>query len=298
MFLPVLFIPIMTIYSHRHTIDSYSVVRAEPLEVNAFQYVENGLPSTLSGYQEDVGELSISNGLLICDNDLGSDTYCGFDYFFNDLPSYSMDDIFYITCYLDFTQGSEPSPDFSFYIGFCGASVDVTLVDGKNLYYSNFLADDIIDDKAISFYIDGATYLGIKDFQLFNLTTIFGSGNEPTADVFKSYLVSDYYDYGYNTINVGTHNVTYNDTDIGSQFVYDTYNVVDKYFNYDKVFNFGDLYSWLQVTFFSGNAPLGFFIFWHLLIYWLLTSILWLLFDVLIYVPQLVHRWLDKVSIS
>lgn len=94
--------------------------------------------------------------------------------------------------------------------------------------------------------------------------------------------------------------VTVNDSssDIMSVFVNNYAEVINKYFNYDNAFNFGGLYTWLNTNFFSGNAPLGFFIFWHLLIYWLLTSLLWLIFDVLMYVPMLVHRWLDKASLS
>lgn len=94
--------------------------------------------------------------------------------------------------------------------------------------------------------------------------------------------------------------VTVNDSssDIMSVFVNNYAEAINKYFNYDNAFNFGGLYTWLNTNFFSGNAPLGFFIFWHLLIYWLLTSLLWLIFDVLMYVPMLVHRWLDKASLS
>lgn len=90
----------------------------------------------------------------------------------------------------------------------------------------------------------------------------------------------------------------YNDTDFGSQTIYTLYKEVDTYFNYDNVLSIGDLYQWCEINLFNGNATLGFFIFFHLLEYWLLTSLLWLIFDVLMYVPQLCHRWLDKASLE
>lgn len=92
--------------------------------------------------------------------------------------------------------------------------------------------------------------------------------------------------------------IDYQDSDIMSVFVNNYAEAINKYFNFDNAFNFGELYDWMNLTFFNGTAGLGFFIFWHLLIYWLLISIIWLVFDVLMYVPQLVHRWLDKASLS
>ena len=64
MLLPVMVAPIFAIYSHRHTIDNYTVVRNEVLQVNAFQYVENGKPSSLSGFTVDTGALEVSNQML------------------------------------------------------------------------------------------------------------------------------------------------------------------------------------------------------------------------------------------
>ena len=134
---------------------------------------------------------------------------------------------------------------------------------------------------------------------VFDLTLMFGVGNEPTIEAFDTWYPVVAYDnvVEKQLLHTGVFE-TFNDIDVGSQMVYVAYKVVDNYFNYDNVFNFGSLYSWLELSFFNGTAPMGFFVFWHLLIYWLLTSLLWLLFDVLMYVPMLIHRWLDKAALS
>lgn len=90
----------------------------------------------------------------------------------------------------------------------------------------------------------------------------------------------------------------YNDTDIGSQFIYCLYNTTEKYLNFDSVFNLYQVNNWINLNVFNGNAPIVWTIIWHYLDYWLLLSIFWLCFDVLIYVPQLAHRWLDKASLE
>lgn len=97
-------------------------------------------------------------------------------------------------------------------------------------------------------------------------------------------------------LQVGTN--TYDNTDIGSQFVYTIHNTIQNYFNMSDLFVFKGLSSWIQVAFFDGNFPLGFYIFYNLLLYWFVVSLLWLIFDILMYVPNLAHRWLDRSSLQ
>lgn len=288
---PIVVAPIFALYTtNKNAVFDYSAVNTESVDINAFQFIENGFPSdkvdTLNTWSIDDGSVSLSDNKLSFD-DYGV-VYSTYDVSINNSDKfyfsfdYVADGIFDGDLFFEFND--------TYTFNFVGAS---SSGNDSNIFVAS---DDF--NGVIGLCFDGGAYFQIYNLQLFNLTDIFGSGNEPSLSVFESYLIKDYYVYGENTISIGTQNVTYSDSDIGSQFIYSMYNCVDKYFNYDRVFNFGDLYTWLNTTFFSGSAPLGFFIFWHLLIYWLLTSILWLVFDVLMYVPQLVHRWLDKASIS
>ena len=273
MMLPIMVAPIFAIYSHRHTIDTYSVERSEPLQVNASQYIINGQPSSLDNISSDGDvSLSFSNNTFVASflrepNEYG-EVYFDLDYTFVDNHKVFC----YFDAYVNQNQLSNPLTPYLTGDGeFYGTNLVLTL---QQTTYYFILSNNDGENYSLSYFafgydngIDNDFDLFISNVMLFDLTEIFGSGNEPTADVFNTYLVQDYYEYGVNTLTIGNHNVIFQDSDIGSQFVYDLYNCVDKYFNYDKVFNFGDLYGWLQLTFFSGNAPLGFFIFWHLLIY-------------------------------
>ena len=136
--------------------------------------------------------------------------------------------------------------------------------------------------------------------QMFDLTQMFGEGNEPTIAEFNTLFPNNYYE---NTESQemyieNAYTTTYDDTDIMSQFMYCEYNFMDKYLGMYKYQPFAGIYSWLANTFFGGSAPLVFTIFYQWFAYWLFVSLCWLVFDVLIYVPLLVHKWLDKAAIE
>lgn len=67
-----------------------------------------------------------------------------------------------------------------------------------------------------------------------------------------------------------------------------------------------DLFSWASSSFliepFNYIASLFGFTSNNLLIvsldYWLVISIIWLVFDIVLYVPLLVHKWIDKGVVS
>ena len=88
----------------------------------------------------------------------------------------------------------------------------------------------------------------------------------------------------------------------GASTMLDTTNYYDVFYN--AVDNVRDsvLFSWCNTSFLSTpityisnlfgmpqNSPIITF-----LSYWLNISIIWLVFDVIMYIPLLTHRWLDK----
>ena len=239
----------------------------------------------LSAYENSDGVCYFDYNLDVID---AHKYLCKFDYF--TIGSFA-DSIQFV---LEYTDESENILEFDFVVPNSSTSVTYEVI--QEYSGTSFTTDDV------GFYLwsdaVGGGSITFDNLQLFDLTSMYGIGNEPSVSQFNNDFPNDYYAIDSNATIISSTVVTYNDTDVGSQMVYVGYRVVDNYFNYDKVFNFGSLYYWLEINFFSGSAPLGFFIFWHLLIYWLLTSLLWLLFDVLMYVPQLIHRWLDKASLS
>lgn len=53
-------------------------------------------------------------------------------------------------------------------------------------------------------------------------------------------------------------------------------------------------------TYLSSNlfGIIGYDVVLELLTYWTITSVIYLIFDVLMYVPLLAHRWIDKARIE
>lgn len=175
------------------------------------------------------------------------------------------------------------------------------------LFFSGYMLDNKFNSSGlVDFYMLSTKRLYVQYKDDNNVLRYEFIENVPFHFVFKQFQDDKQYTPQYLIDRILPTNyvkeyqtVTYNyDKDIMGAFVDNYADTIDKYFNYDNAFNFGELYDWINLTFFNGTAGLGFYIFWHLLIYWLLTSILWLVFDVLMYVPQLVHRWLDKAALS
>lgn len=283
MALPLVVAPVFALYTtNKNATFNYEVTTDKEAVVNFNQYLN--FDSNVSSTSWISGTYSVNDNQLFVDVDASSST------------------ISRRVMYLNLNV----VPNHKYYCRAVGTFEDLFLYDATSSVAFNFNTVNSFTESytfQLNYYKLGGLDSSVSyDFYLcvFDLTQMFGVGVEPNIDLFNTYFPNDYYYYntGTDVLITSYPNVTYNDTDVGSQFIYSMYNCVDKYFNYDRVFNFGSLYSWLQLNFFSGQAPLGFFIFWHLLEYWLLTSLLWLLFDVLIYVPMLVHRWLDKASLS
>lgn len=58
------------------------------------------------------------------------------------------------------------------------------------------------------------------------------------------------------------------------------------------------VYNYLINTLFGWTSDYLSIAISNLLTYWTLTSIIYLIFDVIMYIPLLVHKWIDKARIS
>lgn len=283
MFFPLMVIPIFAIYSQRHTIESNIVEKEVVKEVNFNQTFNNDEQPFLfigDAYNERlyfnlntnefsfvVGDVYLSRAYLISSN-------FDFDSFWIHISSWD-------------NEGA----DIVFYpnsrIGFFG-SVFTCSSDSEN-YLVLDSGSNVSGSYSIEFY-----------YNLFNLTKMFGRGNEPTIEQFNSWFPNHYYEY-----TLGRKELLYtglyeqfNDTDIGSQFIYQTYNVVDKYFNIKDWMNLGGLYDWFILNIFNSSNSLVLPIIFNLITYWLVISFIWLIFDILMYVPSMIHKMLDKARME
>lgn len=295
--LPVILIPVFMVYSHCHNIDNYSVERVEIYEVNAFQHVVNGKPNNFDNW-------SYSSCDAIFQNYLNNDVIYVQTYEVLDFLVYSavgnvdvnINDVLYLSYNVTFDDIGEYDDFYIELVDDNGVVLTGFYGFENGTYFNN--ATSSYSLVASSLRIVGMTYTDnyfyLNNLMLFNLTDIFGSGNEPSAEVFNSYLVNDFYDYGNNFINVGTHVVTYNDTDIGSQFIYMLYNSINKYFNFDNAFNFGGFYNWLNTNFFNGGAPLIATVIWNIIVYEFVVDLLFLFYSFFMFLIDFTESLLDK----
>lgn len=132
--------------------------------------------------------------------------------------------------------------------------------------------------------------------QLYNLTQMFGFVNEPTTvDEFTNLFPNDYYQY-----NLGTSIIVkdYNHPQTNYQSSVESMNNA-----LNETFDL-PLFSWSKNSFIKapfdnitslfGLSPTN--VVTYLLTYWATISIIWLCFDLLMYLPNLIHRWIDRSS--
>lgn len=135
-------------------------------------------------------------------------------------------------------------------------------------------------------------------FMLFNLTQMYGVGNEPSLADFNNRFNNDYYDYTLSDKqfykDVST--VTYDDTDVGSQMIYSLYKPVVNYFDFNNVFNFGAIYDWFQLNMFNGNAPMVAYIVWNIIVYEFIMDILFLVYSVFMFLIDFAEGTLEKFT--
>lgn len=139
--------------------------------------------------------------------------------------------------------------------------------------------------------------LYINNICVFDLTQMFGSGNEPTINDFKQMFPNSYYPYTESELM----QITY-DTGETEQLIENT-SIIN--YAWESIWDL-PLFSWTKVTFVSvpfayltglfgigANSTLN-----YVFGYFATISICWLVFDVIMYVPMLVHRWIDKARIE
>ena len=129
-------------------------------------------------------------------------------------------------------------------------------------------------------------------FALYDLTQMFGSGNEPSIQEFVNWCPEPYYDYTLSEyVVIPDYSSRCVSDDVTNHFWLPSFGLVGHAIN--------DVISFLLLNVFGLVVSEGIgFIVCGLFTYWTIISLAWLVFDILMYVPLLVHRWLDKASIS
>lgn len=273
--LPVILIPVFMIYSHRHTIDNGSV------EIPQNQVVDFNQLEQVSFY-------SVNSSSVIY-SAIGSDNLC-----------IKKDDIVLVKYYQNFDLESNVRNTLGFididnnYIWF-NENEDRNLTE--DWYFERWQA--IKDSRILCYWLQSAVPTiesSLDDIQVFNLTQMFGSGNEPTIQQFNQWYTQDYYDYtlSHKELLKNISTITYSDTDIMSQFTYQLYNSIDKYFNMGNVFNMTSVYDWFNLNIFNGNAPISIYIVWNIVLYEFVMDLLFLLYGLFMWFIDMVEHIMDK----
>ncbi|MEM4935065.1 MAG: hypothetical protein QXY78_03950 [Thermoplasmata archaeon] len=283
--LPILIIGVFAIYSHRH----------EPTQ--SITYAQNELFDFNQQLNKDNYPLTrTENGITFTNNGDGSITA-------NGTATGNSD-------YL-FVSHNNPiilNQSHKYLITGCpigGGSTIYRLVI-QNTTYVQTINDigngQIFTASFTNYYVFGRIGSGqaVSNFtfapQLYDLTQIYGAGNEPTlVSDFTDDFPLQYYPYTLSEkiLNKNVSEITYNDTDIGSQMVYALYKPIDKYFNLNKVANFEQVYDFFQVQFFNGNAPISIFIVWNIILYQFIMDVIFLVYMVFMFIIDFIGGMLD-----
>lgn len=271
--LPVIILPIFAIYSHRHTIDSYEVTVPQNEVVNFNQLIE--VPIGATGVFATVDVTNNLNGSITI-NGTATSNNSGFL-----IGSFTFDsgDILLVKTYDNIIVTNN--------------------IDWRHTYgsYRITTTSNVLE---LSLWLEqNVTYNSVVFYpQLVNLTEMFGSGNEPTAEQFNTWYPNDYYEYNTGTKQLlkGVNTVTYDNDDIGSQMIYSLYKPINDYFNLNNVFNFGAIYDWFELNMFNGNAPLSIFIVWNIIVYEFIMDIIFLIYSVFMFVIDFATNTLDRFT--
>lgn len=264
--LPLFIIPIFAIYMHRHNVTDYEVTR-DKYQVVEFKQLNTLIDDT---YSENGVDFTIDNdGInIVSGNATSTASWWAFNYILRS------DEINGHRVYIKFD--SCPSNVSFNYVGQSSA-----IITADYLSYGFVVTSGAVDYHT--------------QVNIFDLTAMFGSGNEPTISQFESWFGSDYYPLNYSEevlINIGTE--TLDDTDIGSQFVYALYLPIEKYFNFNNVATFNNMYQWFTTNFFNGNVPLVVPIVWNIILYEFIMDILFLIYAVFMFIIDFVECLIDK----
>lgn len=278
--LPVILIPVFMIYSHRHEINDGSIQVQDKVAIDFNQLVNyESYQNSLTNFVGDdltIGQYVDLEGTI----DYGN-------YVFNPINTnnivLSVGDKFVIRG-IDTLSG-----------------MNLLLYNGSNVVYCNNTSTTIYTSPFSGTFMlyanrgNSGSIVIKAEPQFFNLTKMFGSGNEPTLTEFNSLFSNSYYQYTLSHKElIDGDLITYNDTDIMSQITYQLYNSVDKYFNMGNVFNLGGLYDWFNLNIFNGNAPIYIFIVWQIVLYEFVMDLLFLLYGLFMWFIDMIQKLMEK----
>ena len=280
--LPVIIIPVFMIYSHRHTIDNYEI------EVSQNEVVDFNQRFNYDGdYINNSFYTSKNNGSFIWEDfTIPSTNRVLFDYY-----PFQLNHVYYVKNLLTEVISSGPLPRV-YYNGSYH-----TLSYNSDLYFNFiFTANDTRFTFGFGSNYNGQSFSNHSIINFYDLTQMFGAGNEPTIEQFNEWYSNEYYDYTLSRKELlkDVSTTTYNNTDIGSQLVYAIYTPVHDYMNFNNVFNFGAIYDWLQLNIFSGNAPVSVFIVWNIFLYEFLMDLIFLLYALFMFFVDFCTNLIDR----
>lgn len=143
-------------------------------------------------------------------------------------------------------------------------------------------------------------FLYLKNFQCFDLTQMFGVGNEPTLDRFNQYFNEEYYQYNLgtlyplrviettNTINDTDNIITTNETKQPNEAILKPLNLLYK----------ADINNWYDSILDYFNINYDDHVYYYLLhfpLYVLWFELLSIILDILILVPKLVDKFIHRI---
>ena len=266
--LPLFIIPIFAIYMHRHPVTNYEV------ETGGYEITEKYTTNDVNSLDDLHFDSVYHCDFLPIGNydaylDIRILSLNNFDSFF-DSSYFSVNEVYvdnydstfsnYILLVVDASDCCIQFTNESGYTSLCCDLDDFSFV----IYDFDFIMNDYIND-----YVNN-----VNSFD--EVYPTFSSSN------FQSY------DYEYNE------GLTYDDTDIGSQFVYALYLPIEKYFNFNNVATFNNMYQWFTTNFFNGNVPLVVPIVWNIILYEFIMDILFLIYAVFMFIIDFVECLIDK----
>ena len=266
--LPLFIIPIFAIYMHRHPVTNYEVV-----------YTENNITESVEyTYKYSTNDVVYNNGTLDTTTLVNGNAYL-----------------------LTFRAAVTMTQLTSNLNGL--GSVDGFILDSDSYLYGAFssaLGSRFIVQKSVTntvnvnntFYIyDSPVVICLSDYSVFiysNYTNYTKLSFERLDDSLNPIVSASIVEDGEIV------EVTYDDLDIGSQFVYSLYLPINKYFNFNNVGTFNNMYQWFTTNFFNGNVPLVVPIVWNIILYEFIMDVLFLIYAVFMFIVDFVECLIDK----
>lgn len=292
--LPVLLIPVFMIYSHRHNIDSGSIQIQEKISVDFNQIKQNGNMLSTSTYYASNGLLSVRSNILhfVADDNQPQWFQSGISF---NLTNLKPNHIYQAR----FELNTDSTSNLLFIVQSLnnGGNYNLGTSTGNIRFTNN--SNNTQNSNSIVAYpnvLTNGQYLDLQNFNIFDLTQMFGSGNEPSIDEFNTMFPDLYYEYNLSQkMFVDSPTLTtYDDTDIMSQFTYQLYNSVDKYFNMNNIFGMNNVYQWFELNIFGGTAPIYIYIVWNIILYEFVMDLLFLLYGLFMWFIDMLKALIEK----